>query len=119
MDVALDGAEAANDLIKTTLQADYYAEHENMLTPKTQSRNVDHNIAAFNAQGDVHQIVYILQHDLGGNPIEQMDLLNCRFNLSAVGGAGEVGPVRVTRATIQFRTKFVSFPYDGTVPPEG
>ena len=117
--MALDAAETAGDLIKTTLRADYYAEHENMLAPKTQSRNVNHDIGAFNAQGDTHQITYLLDHSLAGNVIEQLDMLNCRCNLSAAGGAGETGAIRVIRATIAFRTRYASHPYDGTMPPEG
>lgn len=119
MAVSLNAAETANDLIKGEILANYYTEHQNMGAPRTQTRQVDHDIATFNAQGDVHYVVFHVVWNAVGNVLLNKDLLNLRYRLYSLGGAGEVASVRVHRMSITFRTKYASAPYKGVVPPEG
>ncbi len=110
--VALNGAETANDLIRASLRADYYTEHDNMSTSvKTQTRAIDHNIASYNAVGDVHRLVFILDYDLASNVIEAEDIIKLRFWLDDVTTAPVVTAVRFLFAKLKYRTKHAQPPF--------
>lgn len=114
--VSLDGAETANDDIEFEVIAEYWGEHENMDTAKTQTRTVNHDIGNENAAGDSHTLVFLLDWDLGGNVIEVDDILKLRFRLD---GVGSVAAVRYTYGNIKYRSSKPSHHTDGTFPTEG
>jgi len=115
--VALDGAETANDLIHATLDVEYVGEHENMDSPKEQSISIDHNIGAFNAAGDVHELNFLIDHDLASNVVQDDDIIKFRFYLDDVTTTTPVAAVRFLYAHVRYRANsahmFTSSPASG------
>ena len=110
--VALENAETANDLIRASLRADYYASHD-VMGAKTQTRSIDHNIESYNAQGSVHELVFILDWDLADNVMEIGDIIKLRFWLDDITTAPVVTGVRVLFAALKYRTKYALPQYSG------
>lgn len=115
--VALNALEDADDLIQAEVVAEYYGEHEDMDTPGTQTRTIDHDIVSDNAAGDVHHLIFILDYDLGGQVISVGDTLKLSFRLDTIG-AGDVAAVRFLRAAVYHRRskpsrEISSFPTEG------
>ena len=118
VDVALNGAETANDVIQFEVLSEYYGEHEDMDTPKTQTRSIDHDIVSNNGAGEVHTLQFRLDYDLADNVIQANDILKLRFRLDSVAGGTDVAAVRFLFATVRCRTAKPA-PEVGTFPTEG
>jgi len=118
VDVALNGDETANDIIQFEVLAEYFGEHDDMDTPKTQTRTVDHDIVSDNLAGEVHTMTFLLDFDLVDNVVEKKDILKLRFRMDAVAGGTDVAAVRFLNAKTKCRTskpaaEVVTFPTEG------
>ena len=102
--VALNAAETANDLIRASVLFDYYTDHDNMESPKTQTIPVDHDIVALAAQGDVHELKFVLDASLAGNVLDAGDIVKMRFWLDDVSTAPVVTAVRFLLGEFRYRT---------------
>ena len=89
--VAMAGAQAEDATIDAELIVEYYADHDDAsIGFKTQTRTVAHDIVTDNTAGLVHELVFVLDYDLGGNVIEREDHLKFRFRLSSVASVEAV-----------------------------
>ncbi len=104
--VALAGAETANDYIRASLLTDYFGEHDDINSPKTQTISIDHDIGNFNATGSVHELFFRINFDEGGNVIEKNDVFCFRFWLDDVTSGATVASVRVLYINIKYLTKY-------------
>lgn len=116
--VALDGAEAANDIIQAEIIADYFGEHEDMDTSKTQTRSINHDIVNDNNAGDVHELIFLLDYDLASNVVETGDVMGLRFRLDSVAGGTDVAAVRFLTLNLIYRACTPQITM-GTFPSEG
>jgi hypothetical protein len=116
--VCLNAAEAADDIIQAELISEYYGEHDDMDTPKTQTRTVDHDIVSDNAAGECHALIFVLDYDLADNVIEVEDQIKFRFRLDSVAGGTDVAAVRALYFNHKYRTPDPS-QEAGTFPSEG
>ncbi len=82
----IDNAETADDTINMTLVCDYYGEHDDLDSVKTQTLTQDHDIVNDNGANVVHTLTFTFDHDLGGNVLEVADRLAIRINMDALGG---------------------------------
>ena len=118
--VALSGAETADDVIQAEIVAEYVGEHEDINTGvKTQTRSIDHDIGALAGAGDVHHLAFVLDYDLESHVVQVDDNLSLRFRLDVVGGAGNVAAVWLKGANIKYRTSKPQLETSGTFPTEG
>lgn len=101
--VALNVNETANDTIDAELIAEYATEHDDMDTSKTQTRTISHDIGNYNSAGEVHRLIFILDHDLANNVIDAGDHIKLRFRLSSVAS---VTAVRFLCGRMLYRTKY-------------
>jgi hypothetical protein len=118
--VALSGAETANDVIQGEIVAEYYGEHDDMDTGiKTQTRTVNHDIVSDNGQGDVHHLVFIIDEDLASHNVDPEDNIKLRFRLDSVAGGTDVAAVWFIGANVKYRTSKPQLETGGTFPSEG
>jgi len=116
--VCLNAAETANDIIQAEVIAEYFGEHDDMDTPKTQTRSINHDIVNDNGAGECHTLVFILDWDLVDHVIEVEDQLKIRFRLDSVGGGTDVAAVRSLYFNHKYRTSKPNLTA-GTFPTEG
>jgi hypothetical protein len=116
--VALNANETANDIINGEVVAEYFTEHDDMDTPKTQTRAINHDIASSNSAGETHNMSFLLDYDLGSNEIEKGDVLKLRFRLDSVAGGTDVAAIRFLYGHVRFRAPFPAEAV-GTFPTEG
>ncbi len=117
--VALENAETANDIIEAELIVEYFTDHDDMTTGfKTQTRTVNHSIGTDTAAGTLHDLTFILDHDLASNVIEQSDVLKFRFRLDSVAS---VPGVHFLAAYVKYvaRDDWQADKVTGAFPTEG
>lgn len=117
--VALENAETANDTIEAELIAEYFTDHDDMDTGfKTQTRTVNHSIGTETAAGTLHELVFVLDHDLASNVIERGDTIKYRFRLDSVAS---VPGVYFVGAHVKYisRDDWQAEKFTGAFPTEG
>lgn len=106
IDVANELVETDNDLIRASLQADYYGNHDDMDTPKTQTISLDHDITTYETAGEIHRLFFRLNWDEAANVIEVNDNLKLKFWLDDITTGAVVAAVRFLSANIHYRSKY-------------
>ena len=119
VNVSLDGAESVGDTINMEMASSYFEEHGNVLTPKTQTRTVSHNIGSDNEAGDDHTILFVLNHRLADNFIDPGDRITIRYRLYSVAGGTDVAAVNFISSQIYARTCRMAPQTDGAILTEG
>lgn len=117
--VAVGQAETANDLMRCSLKAEYVGEHDALAMPKTQTRSIDHDIQTYSAMGDVHKVIFVLDHDLADNIVQVGDVIGFQFFLDDITTAPVVQVARFISANIKYRTKQAAPIYGNPFPTEG
>ncbi len=121
VEVMLTSAQPANDTIDAELIAEYFGDHEDMDTSiKTQTRTVSHDIVSDNAQGTVHELIFVIDYDLVNHVVNAHDHFKFRFRLSSVSGTS-VSSVNYLCAHMKYQSRF-DWPAEkvlGAFPVEG
>lgn len=100
----LNQVETANDLIDWETSVKPVADHENVTTAPVQTPGVNHDIGAFNADGDFHLVNIVLDYDHGTAPISAGDNISIDLSRTAnVGLAGYVGGVLVIDVCLMYQ----------------
>ncbi len=104
VNVSLDGAETANDLIQMEIVVSYFGIHESVLAPKGQTLTRDHDIESANFAGADHGLVFVIDHNLTDNVVDPGDKITIRYRLDSVGGGTDVAAVNFISAEIHMRS---------------
>lgn len=116
---SLNAAETANDKIRMSVLCNYFGEHENITTSKTQTIPVDHDIGNYNAEGDVHKLRFLVNWDLVDNVVERGDYFAFRLWLDDVSSEETVAGVRVHYVNLKYTKKYACLPMTSSIPVTG